>query len=71
MLSAYKSSLSPAVGETVNTAAALCVSCVVTAPAVSLIGQTQDVILTASNLMLAYIPIMTVILTAGGSAAGA
>lgn len=71
MLSAYKSSLSPAVGETVNTAAALCVSCAVTAPAVALIGQAQDVILAASNLMLAYIPVMTVILTAGGSVAGA
>ncbi len=71
MLSAYKSSLSPAVGETVNAAAALCVSCAVTAPAVALIGQAQDVILAASNLMLAYIPVMTVILTAGGSVSGA
>lgn len=67
MLCAYQSSLSPFTGETVGTAAALCVCCAVISPAVSLIASAQSVITSASNLMLAYIPVMAVILTAGGS----
>ncbi|HCA04419.1 MAG TPA: hypothetical protein DEO32_00825 [Ruminococcaceae bacterium] len=71
MLSAYQSGLSNTARETVGTVAALCVSCAVTAPAVTLISNTQEIIITASNLMLAYVPIMAVILTAGGSPASA
>ena len=70
MLCAYKNTLSQEVGDTLNTASALCISCAVVSPAVGLIGQAQTVIVSASNLMLAYVPIMAVLLAAGGRAVG-
>lgn len=70
MLSACRSSLSSDTGDTLNTAAALCISAAVAAPAVSVIAQAQTVIIAASNLMLAYVPVMAVLLAAGGSVVG-
>lgn len=70
MLSACHSSLSAETGDLLNTAAALCISAAVAAPAVGVIEQAQNVILAASNLMLAYVPVMAVLLAAGGSVAG-
>lgn len=57
MLSAYKSSLSPEIGTTLNTASALCITCAVLSPAIGTISSACDIIINASDLMLAFVPI--------------
>ena len=71
MLSAYRTSLSSDISGTVQTAAALCLSCVVAAPAVSFIGAAGSVIAQCANLFLAYIPVVTVMMAASGKALSA
>lgn len=71
MLSAYRTSLSNDISGTVHTAAALCLSCVVAAPAVSFIGTAGSVIARCADLFLAYIPVVTVMMAASGKALSA
>ncbi len=71
MLTAYKSSLSNDVGETVQTAAALCISLAVAAPAVSFIQSAGGVITNCANLFLAYIPVVSVMMATSGRAISA
>lgn len=66
MLSMYKSALSGEVSDTLNTAAALCISAAVAAPAVSFIGAAGATVLNCANLFLAYIPVVTVMLASSG-----
>lgn len=68
MLSAYKNTLSSDISTTLNITATLCVTCAVAVPAVKIIGQTADVISVSSNIMLAYIPIIVVIMASSGQA---
>lgn len=70
MLSAYKSSLSGDISETVQTAASLCLSCAAAAPAVSFISSAGNVIAHCANLFLAYIPLASVMMAASGKAFG-
>ena len=71
MLSAYKTGLSDDIGATVHTVAALCVSAAVAAPAVSFIQTAGGVISNSANLLLAYIPIVTVMMAASGKGVSA
>ena len=70
LLSAYKSSLTTDIGGTLNTVLALCLSAAVAVPAAGLIGQMGEILVCSSNLMLAYIPVIALLLTASGSLAG-
>ena len=66
LLSAYKNSLSSDISSALNITCALCVTCAVIVPAVSVINMTSNIISVASNLMIAYIPIMVIIMTTAG-----
>ena len=70
MLTAYKGSLSTDMGTALDITLALCLSAAVAIPAAELIKTAGDVIVNASNLMLAYIPVTALLLTASGSIAG-
>lgn len=70
MLSAYKSSLSPEVGSTLNTASALCICCAVLNPAIVTINSACDIIVNASNLMLAFVPIAGALMVTSGQPFG-
>lgn len=68
VLSAYKSSLSSEVSVSMNLVCTLCITCACALPAISVIKQTCDVINTASAIMLAYVPIMVLIMSTMGQA---
>ncbi|WP_407724635.1 stage III sporulation protein AE [Ruminococcus sp. JL13D9] len=70
MLSAYKSSLSPQIGETLNTASALCICCSVLPPSIGAVNTACDVIVNASNLLLAFVPIAGTLMVTSGQAFG-
>ena len=70
MLTAYKGALSADLGTALNVTLALCLSAAVAVPAAELISTAGDIIVNASNLMLAYIPVTALLLTASGSIAG-
>ena len=70
LLSSYQTALSADIGGTLNTVLALCLSAAVAVPAAGLIRQTGEMLVCSSNLMLAYIPVMALLLTASGSIAG-
>ena len=70
LLSSYKTNLSADTGGTLNTVLALCLSAAVAVPAAGLISQMGDMIVCSSNLMLAYIPVIALLLTASGNIAG-
>ena len=67
ILSAYKSTLSNDDTTAINIISALCVTCAVVMPSVAVIKSTGNVISTASNIMLAYVPIMAVIMSPAGN----
>ena len=72
MLSVYKGSLSSGVSDAINITAALCISGAVVVPAVELIGNASQLIVTASNVMLAYVPaVVTLMLSSGGAVSSA
>lgn len=68
ILSAYKNILNSDVSAVLNITTTLCITCAVAVPAISVINITANVISTASNLMIAYIPIMVVIMATSGHA---
>lgn len=70
MLSVYRSSLSPEIGATLNTASALCVCCAVLAPAISVIGSACEIIGNATDLMLAFVPVAGTLMVASGQPFG-
>lgn len=70
MLTTYKSTLSNDIGTALNIVSSLCICSAVAVPAASLISSAGDVIINASNLMLAYIPVVALLLTASGSIVG-
>ena len=71
MLSAYHSSLTGDVAQTAQTAAALCLSCAVAAPATAFIASANGVIAQSANLFHAYIPVAAVMMAASGKAVSA
>ena len=66
ILSAYKNTLSSDVSTAINIVSTLCVTCSVAMPAISVINSTSSVIEISSNLMMAYIPVMVVIMASSG-----
>lgn len=68
ILSVYKSSLSTDISSALNITTALCITCAVAVPAITVINSTAKVIEISSNVMLAYIPVMIVIMAASGHA---
>ena len=65
-LSAYKNSLSSEVSGALNIAVTLCITCAVALPATEVIKNTSQIINIASNLMIAYVPIMALIMAYAG-----
>ena len=70
VISAYNGSLSCDISNSLNITATLCITCAAVVPAVGVIASTGSVICTASNIMLAYVPVMVVIMASSGSVAG-
>ncbi len=68
LLSSYKSSLSADTSSALNITVTLCITGAVALPAISVINATASVISVSSNVMLAYIPVMVVIMAASGHA---
>ena len=66
MLSAYKNTLSCEVSTALNISSTLCITCAVALPATEVIKNTAEIINVASNLMIAYLPIMVVIMASSG-----
>lgn len=66
ILSAYKGSLSRDISTVLNTASTLCVTCAVAVPAISVIKSTSGVVTSASNVMMAFIPVMLIIMASSG-----
>ena len=67
ILLTFKSSLSNDVSTTINVVATLCVISAIVIPAISVINHTASVIEISSNLMIAYIPIVVVMMSSTGS----
>ncbi len=68
ILSAYRNTLSSEISTAINIVSALCITCAVAMPAISVIDSAASVIEISSNLMLSYIPIITVIMASSGQA---
>ena len=68
ILTAYKSSLSNDISNTINIVSTLCITCAVVMPAINVIKSTAGVIEIASNIMLAYLPVMFTIMASSGQA---
>lgn len=68
MVSAYKNSINADVSTALNITTTLCITCSVAVPAIQVIESTADVIKISSNLMVAYIPVMIVIMASSGHA---
>ncbi len=66
ILYSYKNTLSGGESTAVNITTTLCITSAVAMPAVEVIKTTSVVIESASNLMLAYIPVMLVIMASAG-----
>lgn len=66
ILTAYKGSLSNDISNTINIVSTLCITCAVAMPAVNVIKSTAGVIATASDIMLAYLPVMLTIMVSSG-----
>lgn len=66
IISVYKSSLSSDITTALNITSCLCITCAVAIPAINVISSMSNVIEVSSNLMIAYIPIMFVIMAAMG-----
>lgn len=70
MLTAYKGALSNDMSSVLNITLSLCLSAAIVLPATELIRTAESVLVNASNLLLAYIPVTALLLTASGSIAG-
>ena len=67
MLTAYRGSLSADTGTALELVLSLCLSAAVALPASAVITSIGEVITRSSQLMLAYVPVMALLLTASGS----
>lgn len=66
LLTVYKETLSGDISSVLNVVSNLCVTCAVVTPAVAVINLTCEVISSASNFMLSYVPVMVMIMSASG-----
>lgn len=67
ILSAYKNTLSGDVSTAINITSTLCITCAVVTPTVSVIDNVSSVIESSSNLLMAYLPIMIMIMASSGN----
>lgn len=66
LLSTYKTTLSSDISDSINIAAVLCVTCTAAFPTLKVIGNTADVIKTATDFMLAFIPVIVIVMSVSG-----
>lgn len=66
MLSAYKGSLNSDISAALNITSTLCITGAVAMPAISVINMTGTVITVSANIMMAFIPVMVVIMASSG-----
>lgn len=66
ILSTYKSSLSNDISTSINIVSTLCIVSAIVIPAISVINDTASVIEISSNVMLAYIPVVVVMMSTTG-----
>ena len=70
MLTAYRGALNADTGGALELVLSLCLSAAVALPASAVISSIGEVIANSSRLMLAYVPVMALLLTASGSLSG-
>jgi hypothetical protein len=63
LLSTYKTTLSSDISDSINIAAVLCVTCTAAFPTLKVIENTADVIKTATDFMLAFIPVIVIVMS--------
>lgn len=68
LLSSYKNSLSCEISSSLGIAAVLCATCTAALPAIEVICDMSAVIKTASDFMLAFVPVMVMIMSSTGHA---
>lgn len=68
LLSSYKNSLSSEISSSLGIAAVLCATCTAALPAIEVISDMSAVIKTASDFMLAFVPVMVMIMSSTGHA---
>ncbi|MEE1060214.1 MAG: hypothetical protein UH080_00135 [Ruminococcus sp.] len=66
LLSTYKTTLSSDISDSINIAAVLCVTCTAAFPTLKVIENTADVINTATDFMLAFIPVIAIVMSVSG-----
>lgn len=68
LLSSYKNSLSSELSSSLGIAAVLCATCTAALPAIQVIADMSAVVKTASAFMLAFVPVMVMIMSSTGHA---
>ena len=63
LLSSYKNSLSSELSSSLGIAAVLCATCTAALPAIQVIADMSAVVKTASAFMLAFVPVMVMIMS--------
>lgn len=68
LLSSYKNSLSSELSSSLGIAAVLCATCTAALPVIEVISDMSTVVKTASSFMLAFVPVMVMIMSSTGHA---
>lgn len=68
LLSSYKNSLSSELSSSLGIAAVLCATCTAALPVIQVIADMSAVVKTASAFMLAFVPVMVMIMSSTGHA---
>ena len=68
LLSSYKNSISSELSSSLGIAAVLCATCTAALPAIQVIADMSAVVKTASAFMLAFVPVMVMIMSSTGHA---
>ena len=68
LLSSYKNSLSSELSSSLGIAAVLCATCTAALPVIEVISDMSTVVKTASSFMLAFVPVMVMIISSTGHA---
>lgn len=66
LLSTYKNTLSSEISSSLGIAAVLCATCTAALPVIEVISDMSGVVKTASSFMLAFVPIMVMIMSSTG-----
>lgn len=66
LLSTYKNTLSSEISSSLGIAAVLCATCTAALPVIEVISDMSGVVKTASNFMLAFVPVMVMIMSSTG-----